>query len=137
TRGGRDRVPRQGSGLVDRADRSEVGHHVGAAAEGRGRETAAHHLPERHQVGRPALCGPVEAPLPRRRYPEAGHHLVAHERRATISSASAPSGAAGVPNDVPAATALVTASTTSGCACPRMSGPHEHTRSTYSLPSTS
>ena len=46
-------------------------------------------------------------------------------------------GCAGVPKDVPAATACWTAATTSGWAWPRMSGPHEQTRSTYSLPSTS
>src|ERR1019366_3253213 len=30
-----------------------------------------------------------------------------------------------------------TAANTSGCVCPRIIGPHEHTRSTYSRPSTS
>jgi hypothetical protein len=50
--------------------------------------------------------------------------------RATISSASATSPSVGVPNDVPRDTADCTASTTSGCAWPSSSGPHEHTRST-------
>ena len=57
--------------------------------------------------------------------------------RATISSASSTSGSVGVPYDVPRATAAATASWTSGWACPSSIAPHEQTRSTYSLPSTS
>ena len=41
------------------------------------------------------------------------------------------------PNEVPSARAAATAPTTDGCACPRIIGPQEHTRSTYSRPSTS
>ena len=36
----------------------------------------------------------------------------------------------GAPNDSPLVAARCTASTTAGCACPRIIGPHEHTRST-------
>lgn len=57
--------------------------------------------------------------------------------RETISSASATSPVPGVPNDVPRATASCTAAVTSGCAWPRIIGPHEQTRSTYSRPSAS
>ena len=57
--------------------------------------------------------------------------------RDTISSASSTSGSVGVPYDVPRATAAATAACTSGWACPSSIGPHEQTRSTYSLPSTS
>lgn len=57
--------------------------------------------------------------------------------RATISSASATSPSPGVPKEVPRATASCTAAITSGCACPRIIGPQEHTRSTYSRPSES
>ncbi len=57
--------------------------------------------------------------------------------RPTISSASSTSPSPGVPNEKPRVAALRTASTTEGCACPSTIGPHEHTRSTYSRPSTS
>jgi len=57
--------------------------------------------------------------------------------RATISSASATSPSLGVPNDVPRAKAAPAASSTAGCACPRIIGPQEQTRSTYSRPSAS
>ena len=57
--------------------------------------------------------------------------------RATISSASSTSGSVGVPYDVPRDTASATAASTPGWACPSSIGPHEQTRSTYSLPSTS
>ena len=46
----RDRIPRQGAGLVDAADRCEVLHQLGPTAERRRREAAAHHLAEGHQV---------------------------------------------------------------------------------------
>ena len=57
--------------------------------------------------------------------------------RATISSASSTSPCPGVPKEVPRATAAWTASVTTGWACPRIIGPQEHTRSTYSRPSAS
>lgn len=57
--------------------------------------------------------------------------------RATISSASATSPSPGVPKEVPRETASCTAAITSGCACPRIMGPQEQTRSTYSRPSAS
>ena len=50
--------------------------------------------------------------------------------RATISSASSISASVGAPNDSPVDAARCTASTTAGYACPRIIGPHEHTRST-------
>ncbi len=45
----------------------------------------------------------------------------------TIRSASSTSAALGAPNEVPRPAAARTASTTAGCACPRISGPHEPT----------
>jgi hypothetical protein len=48
---------------------------------------------------------------------------------ATRCSASSISGSHGAPNDVPRDTASTMACCTSGWACPRISGPHEHTRS--------
>jgi hypothetical protein len=50
--------------------------------------------------------------------------------RPMISAASRLSAGVGAPNDRPDAAAVVTASTTAGCACPRIIGPHEQTRST-------
>ena len=50
--------------------------------------------------------------------------------RAMISPANSDSAGVGAPNDSPVAAAAVTASTTAGCAWPRIIGPHEHTRST-------
>ena len=50
--------------------------------------------------------------------------------RVTISSASSTSFSDGVPNEKPWAAAVVTADSTSGCACPRIIGPHEQMRST-------
>ena len=50
--------------------------------------------------------------------------------RATSSSASSTSPGVAVPNDVPRASAPATASITAGCACPRIIGPQEQTRST-------
>lgn len=57
--------------------------------------------------------------------------------RSTISSASATSPSPGVPKEVPRTTAAWMASTTAGWAWPRIIGPHEQTRSTYSRPSAS
>src|SRR5580693_8527367 len=57
--------------------------------------------------------------------------------RATISSASDTSPGVAAPNDVPRSSAADTADTTAGCACPRIIGPHEQTRSTYDFPTTS
>ena len=52
-------------------------------------------------------------------------------RRSPRPAATSP--APGVPNDSPRPTAAGTASSTAGCAWPRIIGPHEPTRSTYSL----
>ena len=57
--------------------------------------------------------------------------------RSIISSASSTSPWVGVPNDSPRPAAARTASTTAGCACPRIIGPHDETQSTYSCPSAS
>ena len=84
-RGG-ERVPRQRAGLVDGTDGCQPGHHVGAAAERRGREAAAHHLAERHQVGAHA----VEAEPAGAAHPEAGHHLVADVERAVARGTARP-----------------------------------------------
>ena len=48
----------------------------------------------------------------------------------TISAASSTSASVGAPKDVPRAAASVTAATTSGSACPKISGPHDITQST-------
>ena len=50
--------------------------------------------------------------------------------RAMISAANSVSPGVGAPNDNPSAAVRWTASTTAGCAWPRIIGPHEHTRST-------
>ena len=50
--------------------------------------------------------------------------------RAQISSASCTSASVGAPKLVPAAAAAWTADTTSGCACPAISGPHDIIQST-------
>ena len=47
--------------------------------------------------------------------------------RAATSAARSTSPAVGAPKLVPRASALATAETTAGWACPWMSGPHEHT----------
>src|SRR5580698_6024721 len=54
-----------------------------------------------------------------------------------ISAASSTSPGVAAPNDVPSESAADTASTTAGCACPRIIGPQEQMRSTYWRPSTS
>jgi hypothetical protein len=79
---GRDgqRVPAQGARLVHRPGRGEPAHDVGAAAERRCRQAAAHHLAEGEQVGVDAL----EAVPAAAGDPEAGHHLVADEQRAVV-----------------------------------------------------
>ena len=69
--------------------------------------------------------------------PELTRRTCSTGARATISSASSTSPGVAVPNEVPCVTADETAWTTAGYACPRIIGPHEHTRSTYSRPSTS
>ena len=50
--------------------------------------------------------------------------------RSMIASASSISASVGAPNDSPRPAAARTASTTAGCACPRIIGPQEQTRST-------
>ena len=57
--------------------------------------------------------------------------------RATISVARSTSPGVAAPKEVPLRSAAATASSTDGFACPRIIGPQEHTRSTYSRPSTS
>ena len=57
--------------------------------------------------------------------------------RSATSAASVTSPLVGAPKVVPSVAAEATASTTAGWACPAISGPHEHTQSMYSLPSTS
>ena len=57
--------------------------------------------------------------------------------RPMISAARSVSEGVGAPKDRPLAATRWTASTTAGWACPRIIGPQEHTRSTYSLPSAS
>ncbi len=50
--------------------------------------------------------------------------------RSATSAASSTSASVGAPKLVPAAAAAATASTTSGWACPAISGPHESIQST-------
>jgi hypothetical protein len=54
-----------------------------------------------------------------------------------ISSARSSSPSVGAPKENPRRAAAVTASTTAGCAWPRIIGPQELTRSTYRRPSAS
>ena len=49
--GGGDRIARQRAGLVDRAERRQLLHHVARAAEGRQRHAAADHLAEHVRSG--------------------------------------------------------------------------------------
>ena len=56
TGGGRERVPAQRAGLVDGAERRELVHDVGAAAERGERQAAADHLAEHGEVGRDAVA---------------------------------------------------------------------------------
>ena len=69
--------------------------------------------------------------------PELTRRTCSTGARATISSASSTSPGVAVPKEVPCTSAAEMAEVTAGCACPRIIGPHEHTRSTYSRPSTS
>ena len=76
--GDRDRIAGQRAGLIDRADRSELVHDLGAAAEGADRHAAADHLAERGEVGADAeqLLRAAEVDA------EAGHHFVENQQRA-------------------------------------------------------
>ena len=56
--------------------------------------------------------------------------ISAEGTRSTTSAASSTSASVGAPKLVPAAAAALTASTTSGCAWPAISGPHDMTQST-------
>jgi len=55
----------------------------------------------------------------------------------TIALASATSTRVGAPYEVPFASCSRTTSSTASGACPRIMGPHDATKSMYSLPSTS
>ena len=72
------RVPGQRARLVDGSVRREQRHDLGASPEGRGREPAAHDLPERHEVG--GDVDGLEAPPARPAAPEPRHHLVGDEQ---------------------------------------------------------
>ena len=89
---------------------------------------------ERPVKPRASRIADIVASVPRGDQP---HLLDRLDPRATISSASSTSPSLGVPNDVPRASAADGASITAGCACPRIIGPQEQTRSTYSRPSAS
>src|SRR5205085_5526763 len=69
---GRERVPAQGPGLVDRAARREQLHHVPAAAEGCERQAAADDLSQDGEVRHDAETLLRAAA----RDPEAGDHLI-------------------------------------------------------------
>ncbi len=69
--------------------------------------------------------------------PELTRRTCSTGARATICSARSTSPGVAVPNDVPDARAADTAEITAGYACPRIIGPQEQTRSTYSCPSAS
>ena len=56
--------------------------------------------------------------------------ISADSTRCTTSAASSTSATVGAPKLVPAAAAARTAETTSGCACPAISGPQDMTQST-------
>ena len=74
------RIAAERSGLVDRAQRREHVHHVGASAEGSAGQAAAEDLAQRSQVGSDA----VELLRAAQREPEAGHHLVEDQQRAVL-----------------------------------------------------
>src|SRR5690606_5938103 len=76
----RQRVTRQGAGLVDRPVRGELVHEVGPAAERGGGRATAHHLAEGPQVG----VDRVERVPAARRGAEPGHHLVDDEQRPVL-----------------------------------------------------
>ena len=114
--GAGQRVPGQRAGLVDRAGRGEPAHDLGAAAERRRGQAAAHHLAEGVQVGVDRLePGPAAAGDP-----EAGHHLVDDEQRAVRvgdrgpAPALKPSRGATTPM-LPGAASVMTAAISSPC----------------------
>ena len=75
--GGRERVPRQGAGLVHGPERREVVHDLGPPTEGAHVEAAADDLAEAGEVGpdaEPALRAASA-------HPEAGDHLVEDQER--------------------------------------------------------
>ena len=81
-RRGGHRVTGEGARLVDRPERREHRHDVGAAAERRGREPAAHDLAEGEQVGRTLVVRALQAVPAGGAAPEAGHHLIGDQQRA-------------------------------------------------------
>ena len=60
--------------------------------------------------------------------PEETKRTISIDGTASITrSASAASASVGAPKEVPRPAASRIAATTTGCACPRISGPYEHT----------
>ena len=78
-------LPEQRAGLVDRAERRQLLHHVARAAEGRQRHAAADDLAEHAHVGREAGDRlRVDALRAAERDAKARHHLVEHQQRAVL-----------------------------------------------------
>jgi hypothetical protein len=77
-------------------------------------------------AARASLIALIEASVP-----ELVIRIISTEaKRSATCSASSASRSVGAPKLVPPAAAALTASTTFGFACPRISGPHEQTQST-------
>ena len=87
TAGGGDRVARQRTGLVDRAQRRELLHHRALGAEGRQRHSAADHLAHDRHVGLEARqCFGIDALGASQRDPAAGHDFVKYQQRAVLGA---------------------------------------------------
>jgi len=85
----RHRITGQRAGLVHRPQRCQALHHLGPAAERGGRQTTAHHLAEREQIGGDGIDSVPTTSAD----PEPRHHLVDDQqarraRRVTARSAA-------------------------------------------------
>ena len=81
--GYRQRVTREGAGLVDRADRGQVLHDAALTGQGRDGHAAADDLAEGENIGNPAaVLGGGVAPVTGRGDAETGQHLVKDDERA-------------------------------------------------------
>ena len=76
----RDRIAGQGAGLIDRAERCQLVHDLGAAAEGANRQTAADDLAQGDEIGLHAKA----AHRALRADAETGHHLVEDQHGAML-----------------------------------------------------
>ncbi len=79
------RIPGEGAGLVHGAERGQVVHDLGGAAQGGRGHAAADHLAEAPDVRGPALGLSGQAPAARGGGAEAGEHLVPDQQRAVAA----------------------------------------------------